>query len=233
MCFSATASFALAGVLVPAGIFTIAKIDRGHSAWLPLAAFPLVFGIQQGIEGAVWLGVDGGRQALVETAGRGFLFFSHFFWLVWVPFAVWRLESDPVRRRFAAALVAAGALFGLSLFLPPVLVRDWLAVERVNLSLDYRTTLIYDGVVSRLVLQMAYAAIVVGALALSSDRRIRLFGALVAVSLAAAYVFFAYAYISVWCFFAAILSVYMTVVIQRDRRAAQGPDMRGMAGAEQ
>ncbi len=228
MCFSATASFTLFGALVPAGIFTMAKTGRGNAAWLPFAAFPLAFGVQQGIEGAVWLGVDSGNQALIDSAGRGFLFFSHFFWLAWVPFAVLRIEPDPARRRILVVLVATGVLFGLSIFLPSFLVRDWLAVEQVNLSLDYRTTLIYDGYVNRLVLQLVYAAIVVSALFLSSDSRIRVFGGLVAVSLAGTYVFFAYAFISVWCFFAAILSIYVTVVTLRDRSR---PDMLGMTGA--
>lgn len=98
------------------------------------------------------------------------------------------------------------------------LIGDWLEMELVNRSLDYRTTLIYDGYVNRTVLRLFYAAIVVSAFFLSTDRRIQLFGWLVVASLALTYAFFAYAFISVWCFFAAILSAYLTAVIILDNR---------------
>ncbi len=108
--------------------------------------------------------------------------------------------------------------------LPSLLIGDWLAMEPVNRSLDYRTTLIYDGFVNRTVLRLFYAAIVVSALFMSTDRRIQLFGGLVAVSLALTYAFYFYAFISVWCFFAAILSVYLTAIIVLDsRRSAEAP----------
>lgn len=224
MCFSATASFTLFGALVPAGVYTIAKTGRANGAWLPFAAFPLAFGLQQGIEGFVWLGIQGGNDAMVSIASRGFLFFSHFFWLAWVPFSVWMIETNGARKRAAAVLTTIGFVYGLSIFLPSFLIGTWLAMELVNQSLDYRTTLIYDGFVSRTVLRLFYAAIVVSALFVSSDRRIQLFGALVAVSLALTYAFFAYAFISVWCFFAAILSAYLTAIIVLDnRRVAKAP----------
>ncbi len=224
MCFSATASFTLFGALVPAGLYTIAKSGRANGAWLPFAAFPLAFGLQQGIEGVVWLGIESGNQAMVGIASRGFLFFSHFFWLAWVPFSVWMIETDGTRRRIAAVLTVVGFVYGLSIFLPSFLVGDWLEIVLVNRSLEYKTTLLYDGVVNRTALRLFYAAIVLSALFLCTDRRIQVFGAMVAVSLALTYVFFAYAFISVWCFFAAILSAYPTAVIVLDkRRSVEAP----------
>ncbi len=220
MCFSATASFVLAGALIPTGAYAMARSARSDPAWLPFAAFPLAFGIQQGFEGVVWIGLQGGQESMVAMASRGFLFFSHFFWLAWVPFAVWMIEHSPPRRRFQGVLTGIGFAFGLSIFLPSFLIGDWLRMELVNLSLEYRTTLIYDGYVNRTVLRLFYAAIVVGALVSSSDRRIQAYGLMVAVSLALTYAFFAYAFISVWCFFAAILSVYLLAVIVNDARHA-------------
>lgn len=216
MCFSATASFTLFAGLVPAGIYGMAKARKVNRAFLPFAAFPLAFGIQQGFEGLVWLGLDNDNQALVDIASRGFLFFSHFFWLFWVPLAVWMIETNPNRKRIAAGLTALGFCYGLSIFLPSFLILDRLYMEIINRSLEYRTTLIYEGVINRTALRLFYAAIVVTALFLSSDRRIRIFGAMVAVSLALTYAFFSYAFISVWCFFAAILSAYLLVVIVKD-----------------
>lgn len=195
---------------------------RANPQWLPFAAYPLAFGIQQAFEGVVWLGMTAGADATVAIASRGFLFFSHFFWLIWVPFSVWMIEPSPMRRRIAAILTAVGFLYGLTVFVPSFLIGDWLKIEIINRSLEYKTTLIYDGYVNRFTLRLIYAAIVVSALFLCSDPRIRIFGAMVAASLAVTYAFFAYAFISVWCFFAAILSIYLVVIILRDRRQAAG-----------
>lgn len=218
MCFSAGASFVLAAALVPAGIATLAKARRSAPGLLPFAVYPLAFGVQQAFEGVVWLGHTGGDATLTAIAARGFLFFSHFFWLAWVPFSVWLTEPQPARRRIAGYISVVGLLYGLSIFLPSFLLADWLRVEVVERSLDYKTTLIYQDVISRTALKLFYAALVVGALVLSSDRRIQIFGGLVAVSLALTYAFFAYAFISVWCFFAAILSLYLSVIVWRDGR---------------
>jgi hypothetical protein len=212
MCFSATASFVVAAALVPAGLVTVTRARAVEPAWTAFAAFPLAFGLQQAIEGVVWLGIESGDAGLVAGASRGFLFFSHFFWLAFVPFAVWLLEPPGPRRPVLLGLTATGALFGLSIFLPSFLVMDRLAVEVTNHNIAYRTRLIYEGFVPRMALEAFYGLIVVTALLLSSDRRIRIFAGLIAVSLVLAYGAFAHAFISVWCYFAAVLSAYLVAV---------------------
>jgi hypothetical protein len=220
MCFSATASFTLFGALLPIGAAAMARARSQGGRWLPFALYPLAFGVQQGFEGLVWLGMDRGDAGLTAVASRGYLFFSHFFWLAWVPFSVWLVERVPERRRIAGFLTVLGFVYGLTIFLPSFLIGDWLRVEVVERSLDYKTVLIYEGAISRTALKLFYAAIVVSALLVCSDRRIQIFGGLVAASLLLTYAFFAYAFISVWCFFAAILSVYLAVMIWRERSVA-------------
>lgn len=220
MCFSATASFTVSAALVPVGLYTIARTRHVNTAWLPFAAFPLAFGLQQALEGVVWLGLTGGNETAVCMASRGFLFFSHLFWLAWVPFAVWMVEPNPARKRVIGVMTAIGCVYGLSVFLPSFLIRDWLHMEVIERSLEYKTRLIYDGLINRTVLRLFYAVLVVGALFLSSHRRIQVFGGLIAASLTLTYAFYAYAFISVWCFFAAILSIYLTVILIRGARAA-------------
>lgn len=218
MCFSATASFTLFATLVPAGLYTVTKANHSNRVWLPFAAFPLAFGIQQGFEGFVWLGIQDGNDTMVNVASRGFIFFSHFFWLVWVPFSVWMIELNRARKRAVALVAVIGFVYGLSVFLPSFLIEDWLTVEQANRSLEYKLTLIYDGFFSRTALRFFYAVIVLGALFLSTDRRIKVFGSLVAISLIITYAFYSYAFISVWCFFAAMLSAYLAAIIILDNR---------------
>ena len=220
MCFSATASFGAAAALLPVGVYCLNRARRENPRWMPFAAYPLAFGLQQAVEGALWIGISSGDQALIGAASRGFLFFSHFFWLFWVPMSIFALESDARRRRILATLAILGGLYGASFFLPILLNEDWLSVAVVHRSIVYQTTLIYDGIVSRQVLRVVYAAIIVGSLFICSAKKIRLFAVLMFVSVIAANLFFDYAFTSVWCFFAAILSVYVLYIVREELKPA-------------
>lgn len=224
MCFSQTASFAVAATLAPFGAWCLHRARTLGREWTPLALFPLAFAAQQASEGLLWRGLGAGDAALIAAAARGFLFFSHFFWLAWAPFAVWRLEPEGWRRPVMLGLTVAGALFGLSIFLPSLLRIDWLEVTVIEGSIEYRTTLIYDGVVGRTALRGVYAAIIVSALLLSSRRPIRMFGALIVASLLAALTLYPHAFISVWCFFAAVLSACVAAILLAEGSVrAKGP----------
>ena len=72
MCFSATASFAASAVLITAGGASL-SLAKPHQRLF--AAMPLLFGIQQAIEGLQWLQLDKGESSLL--AGYGFLFFAY------------------------------------------------------------------------------------------------------------------------------------------------------------
>ena len=53
MCFSATASFSAGTVLTMLGVATLRATRR--KAEIPFAASPLLFGLQQIVEGLLWL----------------------------------------------------------------------------------------------------------------------------------------------------------------------------------
>ena len=219
MCFSATASFAVAATLLPVGVYCVRAARLIGFRWLPFALYPIAFSIQQAIEGILWLGINLDDQSIVTVASRGFVFFSHFFWLAWVPFSVYALERDLWRRRLLAALTGIGILSGLSISLPLLISTDWLSIVLVQGSLEYKTVLIYDDFISRNVLRGLYTLLIVSSLFLSTHQRIRLFGGLILASLLIAEHFFAYALISVWCFLAAVLSTYILSIVLNERRA--------------
>jgi len=214
MCFSATASFTAAATLIPVGIYCIATARKAGPGWLAFAAYPLAFGMQQAIEGLLWQGIDTGNPELVDAAARGFTFFSHFFWLFWVPFSVWLLETDATRRKALLFLVVFGAGYGLSMFVPLLLQEGWLKVEVVRHSLDYRASMIYDGVVDRIIIRVVYAMQVVAAFMLSTNPKVRLYGVFILLSVAGAFLSYRHAFVSVWCFFAALLSLYMLYLLK-------------------
>ncbi|MED5468647.1 MAG: hypothetical protein VX542_00065, partial [Cyanobacteriota bacterium] len=88
MCFSASASFTAAAVLMPLGLYThhLAS-EANRPGYKPLALVPFFFGLQQFIEGFLWVGLDNGDavaapiEPLTTITSVGFLFFSYFFWM--------------------------------------------------------------------------------------------------------------------------------------------------------
>lgn len=220
MCFSTTASFSSAAILVTGGLFCLKQTTPFNKSYWMFALLPLMFGIQQAIEGSVWwaLGTDNSRN--LRLSALGFLFFSHFIWLVWVPFSCHLTE--PVHRRKILFLLTSGvgAVFGATMFIPLLLYSDWLTVLIANHSIVYQTTLIYDDYLSRPVVTAGYMLVVLVPLMLSSDRHYRIFGALVLLSAILTIVFFYFAFISVWCYFAALVSLYIYYVMTTNPQAS-------------
>lgn len=64
---------------------------------------------------------------------------------------------------------------------------------------------------------MIYVTVVIGPLLLSSIRDVRIFGVLAALVLAVTFMFFAYAYASLFCFGGALMSAYLVWMIFRGR----------------
>ena len=218
MCFSATASFGLAAALVPAGLICLGGARVMGSRWLGLAVYPFGFAVQQAFEGGVWLGLQHDMPQLVQKCASGFLFFSHLFWLVWVPVSVYWLQRGTPLAPWLMALIAAGAALGTVLFLPVLGLSGPIPVSTQPGSIDYQVPLLLGGENVRYALKLAYFAVVVASLSLSTDRRIQGFAALIAASLVVTEVWFSAAFISVWCYFAAVLSLYLAALFWWETR---------------
>jgi hypothetical protein len=175
------------------------------------------------MEGVVWHGINHDEPRLVSLGARGFVFFSHFFWLFFVPLASLALETSKRRKAFLSVLTLLGALFGASLFLPLLLDGNRLTVEVVRHSIEYDTRLIYDGIVERWAIRVVYSLLIILSLMVSSNRPLQLFGGLIVASVLFAEAFFGHAFISVWCYLAAVLSLYVVYVmytLKKDRGRA-------------
>jgi hypothetical protein len=195
MCFSATASFVAGGSLSATGGFMLTRATT--RAALPLAAIPLLFGIQQLTEGVVWVSFD--VQPLSDAATFVYSMFSHVLWPILVPLAVLLLESDPVRKRMLRALVAVGVAVGMYLLF--FVLRDGIVARVEGSSVVYDSPHLY----LPLVVTLYVSATCVSSL-VSSHALIRLLGAVMFTSFLVAGIAFSEAFISVWCFFAALLS---------------------------
>ena len=197
MCFSATASFVAAAGLLAAGVVGVRRATR--PAELPLALIPALFGLQQLLEGGVWLTLTHDAPLLNGCLTNTYSAFSQVLWPVYVPLAVLLIEAVPWRRTvlaaFTAAGVAVGVFLGLAMIRNPVLseLRGGHIVYVFPHAHVLTATSLY-------LLGVCFAPL------FSSHRMVRVFGAAATLSLVGAYALYSTWFISVWCFFAAILS---------------------------
>ena len=198
MCFSATASFIAGTTLSGIGIATIRKVERRSE--LPFAMIPLLFGIQQLIEGVVWLTFTRDAPMLQQTVTYSYSFFSHVLWPIYIPFAFRVLETTAWRRKAMLWFQAAGLAVGL--YLLYFIVTRPVVAEVVGRHIAYISPHFYIGPVIVL-----YVAATCFTGFFSSHTFVRMFGVLALLSFIATYIFYAHALVSVWCFFAAILSL--------------------------
>jgi hypothetical protein len=218
MCFSAEASFAAAAVLLPAGAYCTAVAARRRPAYLPLAVVPLVFSFQQSAEGLVWVGLARGDPALVRAASLAFLAVALGFWPFWVPLSLLPLSGRGKARWGLGAGSAFGLALGCALFVP--LARDaggWLDVTVVHHSIRYTPGgLPAFAAAPHEVWDAAYgAAVFVPFFVTPAVARLVAFRVLLAASAAASLLVFRHAFVSVWCFFAAVLSAQLCYTFAR------------------
>lgn len=207
MCFSPEVDL-IAGVTIGAiGIDVLRHVD--HPSQRPLAALPLIFGVHQAVEAVAWWALDGTvPQAVGDVAVWAYLAVA-FGLLPWfVPWAVRRLEPNPQRARAMLVLSAAGG--GVSAGLIATAVAGGVHVADGGRYLAYQVPLTYGGAITA-----AYVGATCGALLLSSDRYVALYGVfnLAAVSFLA--VLLSSGVISLWCAWAAVTSGAIAVHLRR------------------
>ena len=210
MCFSAAASFSAGAVLLGLGALTVKSSHRRRE--LPLAAIPLLFAIQQLTEGVIWLTFRHEAPLLNWVMTHLYSFFSHVLWPIYVPVAVLLIEPLRWRRTVLLGFVAAGLTAGL--YLLQILLTFPVVSRPTGQHMEYVSPHFFAATVMTLYLMAATVSPM-----FSSHRLVKVFGVLALMSFAAAYGFYAHWFISVWCFFAALLSavIYLHFAMQRRR----------------
>lgn len=198
MCFSATASFTTGAVLAGAGGLTLAKAKTPKE--LPLASIPLLFGIQQIVEGVVW--VSFGIPSVHTASVYAFSVFSHVVWPVLVPLALLFIEEDPHRRNMLKVFFAVGAAVGL--YLLHFILTDAIDAHIVGNSIAYDSVHLYP-----FMTLMMYLIAACGSWFVSSHKTLNVLGGVLLVSFGIALWFYKATFFSVWCFFAAIISLIL------------------------
>ena len=210
MCFSAEASFIAAAALVPTGLLTIIRAYNTDRRYFPLAALPFLFGLQQAMEGMVWL--SNGNADAVERYSLAYMFFSWMAWPTWVPFSAYFIETE--RRKPVYLLLAiVGGMLGAMQYFPYFAHEGWLTTRFLPHVIIYQGKELFDYIIGRDMTYSIYVAVVIGSLLLSSDTNVKIFGLLVAAVMIVTVIFFSYAYISIFCFGGAVMSLYLVWTI--------------------
>jgi hypothetical protein len=210
MCFSSYASFGSAAILSTIGIATLrqAKVR----AVVPFATIPLLFGIQQLAEGALWLALEHpGHDGLRGFSTILFLFFAQVVWPVWVPFSICKLEQKPEKKRVLRLMVWTGAV--VSAYLAYCLLRYEVKAEieehHIFYEQDYPAT---PGFITGAL----YLACTLVPQFISSAKRMVYLAVFILVSFALSAVLYQKYFISVWCFFAAAISIWVYAIVRKN-----------------
>lgn len=209
MCFSAAASFSAGVALVALGTATLRLCPAPPPR--PFAAIPLLFGLQQLVEGAVWLSLGpaptlpGGPPAMLYSL------FAHVLWPLYLPWAVRARETVARRRRALRVAQAAGlvvaAYFLAALLVSPPVPRS----EGAHILYDFDHLQLTGGLA-------LYLLATCGSSLWSSHRGVRSFGLLSLAGFGATLAISLAALVSVWCFVAALLSTAVYLIVRADAR---------------
>lgn len=218
MCFSAEASFTAAALLGVIGYSTIAETHRKKE--LMLAAIPFLFAIQQFSEGVLWLCLmnDMSESIVAMIAKWVFLFFAFVNWPFWLPMSLYIIEPKGVRKILLLLCLLLGITFiiwNLSL-----VVGEPVTVGIVDHSIQYSA---YDvkPLILFWLLRLCYLLAILIPCFVSSFSFMWIFGIIVAATFVGAEYFYQVAFISVWCFFAAVTSGALFLLLRHNRKREQ------------
>lgn len=201
MCFSATASFTSAALLACASALALSA-KPARSA-IPYALMPLLFGLQQLLEGLIWLKLHDHAEALSclsqGALTQGYSLFSQVFWPAFVPLAVGLLEKVAWRRWAIMACGLAGLV--VSMYLLAALLQLPVTAQLQGSHIVYSFNHSHVFAAGLLYLLASCASPL-----LSSHGTVRLFGVAAVVTAALAYLIFELWFTSVWCYLAGLMS---------------------------
>ncbi len=206
MCFSSEASFTASAILGVGGVIALSKSKPGNQCMF--AAIPLLFSIQQLFEGFLWKAIHHNDIAEQKLYATIFLFFAQVVWPIWLPLSVFKAENDAKRKKILRYVLIAGITTSLILGLRMLFSEiRWDEYEQhiryeikspqwinISTSILYFIAVIFPGFISTVKGLKVIAIILLTSLIVS--------------------VFFFHDYlISIWCYFAAVISIIIIIIV--------------------
>lgn len=201
MCFSATANFIASAGIAAVGVATLRHVRQPRA--ILFAAMPIFFALHQFSEGFVWLGLN--HEIPQEAEGHVvflFILYAQGILPLLMPLATSLIEPPGWRRRVIAALTAVGAAECAYIFYALITYPSTASIE--HHSVHYSNPLTATAPIV-----IIYLFVTCGSLIASTHKVVRWFGWLnlagVVVTLLAA----SYAFTSIWCLYAAVISIML------------------------
>ena len=203
MCFSSAASFGAAALLAVAGIASIAKARRQKD--MLFAAIPILFALQQMAEGLLWLSIDNlALRPLRTDLTYFFLFVAESVWPVWVPLSLLLMERSRFAKTILTLLLATGLFTA-------VYLAFYLLTYGVQATVSGCHILYMQHLHSpyNILTGLPYLSATILPFFVSGVRGMRWLGVVILASYLITKAFYDYHLFSVWCFFAALTSVFI------------------------
>ena len=219
MCFSSNASFGASAVLAVVGVVAIAKAKNTPGRLF--AAIPFIFSIQQFAEGMLWLSMKehdiGGMGGMSNFSTNHpffrdvFLVFALVLWPFYVPFTVWLLENNKKRKRILSVPLAAGIAVSLCLLYVLLTFPVQVMGEKHHIHFEFDLPVETSNV--KWLISLLYFMSTIAAPFISSNKRMKWLGLAFLLSYTIAVIFYSGFFVSVWCYFAALLSVLVLWIV--------------------
>jgi hypothetical protein len=224
MCFSAEASFGASAVLGVIGTVSVVKA-KGPAQRL-FATIPLVFAVQQLSEGMLWLSLHDPGLAVYESFFTyTFLVFAMAVWPLWIPLTIRLLEKDVKRKKTMNVQLAMGTAVAIGvccvLFIYPVHVMP------MHHHLHYRFE--FPPATKNIIVPFSILYILATILTpfISGIKKMKWLGTIFLASYLFAIIFYQGFVVSVWCFFAALLSfVVLWIIWEKSEDGSPGTEER-------
>ncbi|OBH85883.1 DUF6629 family protein [Mycobacterium sp. E2989] len=217
MCFSIIADLVVGTALVPVAVASLREVK--HWREVPFASLPAVFSVHQFLEAAVWPNrfVSAG---MADFAMHAYVFIALPVLPLLLPLAILMLEPRGARLRVAPFAVLGAVV---SAYLAFVVLAKPVGVTRCPHVLEYQTA-------SRdsYLWAVLYIIAVIGPALMSGYRSIVVFGLANLVGLVLVAVLYLQAFASLWCIYAAVMSVLVLVHMVRRRRMPDPHRYRGV-----
>lgn len=214
MCFSATASFGTGMALALVG--TVSMKNSNTPGLKMLSFIPLLLSVQQFTEGLVWLALTNTKYGDLGNASIfSFLIFAELVWPVFLPLSFLILEDSAKRRKILKILFIFGIIqalyIGYGMFNYPV--SAVVSGSHIKYSLDFPGANHWTAGIFY-ILATGLSPFV------SGNKRLHLIGIIIICSYVFTRVFYTDYIISVWCFFATLISLVILTVSKQSQKVA-------------
>ena len=209
MCFSATANFVGSGILGAIGIATLTEVK--HRRELLFAAVPCLFALHQFTEGIVWLGLDHHLGPMsAHDAAAAYLLYAQGLLPFLLPLSVYLIEPAGRRQRRMLGFVVLGLLLGIYML--------WgLIAYPIEAFVKAHGVVYLNAITTTTIVAILYVVATCGALFFSGFRGLVLLGTANLAGLLVVMAVRRYEFTSIWCAYAAVVSVIIYFFFRRSR----------------